>query len=70
MFIRNIGRCVISSQFVGPGVFQTFCLDIDYCKVVSSNTSHLEAHAGYFSLLMKGIFVPYVLSHLDKKLIS
>ena len=26
------------------------------CKVASSNTSHLEAHAGYFRLLMKGIF--------------
>jgi hypothetical protein len=28
----------------------------DYRKVASSNTSHLEAHAGFFRLLMKGIF--------------
>ena len=32
-----------------------------YCKVTSSNTSCLEAHAGFFRLLMKGIFDPYVL---------
>ena len=28
---------------------------------VLSNTSHLEAHKGFFRLLMKGIFDPYVL---------
>ena len=27
-----------------------------YHKVASSDTSHLEAHAGFFRLLMKGIF--------------
>ena len=32
-----------------------------YRKVLSSNTSHLEAHAGFFRLLMKGILDPYVL---------
>ena len=32
-----------------------------YRKVASSNTSRLEAHAGFFILLMKGIFDPYVL---------
>ena len=32
-----------------------------YCKVASSNTSHLEAHASFFRLLMKEIFDPYVL---------
>ena len=32
-----------------------------YRKVLSSNTSHLEAHAGFFRLLMKRIFDPYVL---------
>ena len=41
-----------------------------YCKVASSNTSRLEAHAGFFRLLMKGIFDPYVLWPFDKKLIS
>ena len=30
-------------------------------KFASSNTSRLEAHAGFFRLLMKGIFNPYVL---------
>ena len=30
-------------------------------KVASSNTSCLEAHAGFFRLLIKGIFNPYLL---------
>ena len=33
-----------------------------YCKVASSNTSGLEAHAGFFRLLLRGIFDPYVRS--------
>ena len=32
----------------------------EYSKVASSNTSCLEQHAGFFRLLMKGIFDPYV----------
>ena len=36
-----------------------------YRNVASSNKSHLEAHAGIYRLLMKGIFDPY----FDKKLI-
>ena len=32
-----------------------------YRKVVSSNTSRFETHAGLFRLLMKGIFDAYVL---------
>ena len=40
-----------------------------YHKVVSSNTSHLEAHAGIYGLLMKGIFDAYVLWPFGKKLI-
>ena len=39
-------------------------------KVTSSNTSLLEPHAGFFRLLMKGIFDRYVLWHFDKKVIS
>ena len=35
-----------------------FC---NYHKVMSSNPSCLEAHAGFFRPLMKGIFDPYVL---------
>ena len=42
----------------------------EYRKVASSNTSRLEAHAGFFRLLMKGFFYPYVLWPFDKKLIS
>ena len=40
-----------------------------YRKIASSNTSCLEAHAGFFRLLRKGIFVPYVLWYFEKKLI-
>ena len=40
-----------------------------YRKVMSYNTSGLEAHAGFFILLMKEIFDPYVLGLFDKKLI-
>ena len=43
---------------------------LSYRKVASSNTSCLEAHAGFLRLLMKGIFYPYVLRPFDKKLIS
>ena len=38
-----------------------------YRKVVSSNTSRLEAHAGFFRLLMKEIFDPNVLCDLLTK---
>ena len=34
---------------------------LEYCKIASSNTSRLEAHVGFFRLLMKEIFGPYVL---------
>ena len=40
-----------------------------YHKIASSNTSRLEAQVGFFRMLMKGIFGPYVLWPLDKKLI-
>ena len=50
----------------GPSIFY-----FEYRKVASSNTSRLEAHAGFFRLLiMKGIFDPYVLWPFDTKLIS
>ena len=29
-----------------------------YRKIASSNTSRLEAHVGFFRLLMKGVFGP------------
>ena len=37
------------------------CAVIEYRKIASSNTSRLEAHAGFFRLFMKGVFGPYVL---------
>ena len=33
-----------------------------YRKIASSNTSQLEAHSGFFRLLMKGIFDPDLLT--------
>ena len=41
-----------------------------YRKLPNSNTSRLETHAGFFRLLMKGIFDPYVLWPFEKNLIS
>ena len=52
-------------------LFHAFVFEKDtiYCKVARFNSSRLEAHADFFSLLMKGIFDPYVLWHFEKKLI-
>ena len=41
-----------------------------YRNVASSDTSCLEAHAGFFKLLMNGTFDPYILLPFEKKLIS
>ena len=41
-----------------------------YRKVASSNTSCLEAHLGFFWLLMKGIFDAYVLWPFGNNIIS
>ena len=54
-FLELVGRCEYISN--------------NYRKVASSNTSCLEAHAGFFRLLMKGIFDPYALLPFDTKLI-
>ena len=40
-----------------------------YCKIVSSNMSHLQADVGIYRLLMKRIFNAYVLWPIGKKLI-
>ena len=37
-----------------------------YRKVSSFNMSRLEAQAGFFRLLMKGIFGPYVVTFSQK----
>ena len=41
-------------KFNIPVLTQNSNFEIKYCKVASSNTSRLEAHAGFFRLLMKG----------------
>ena len=41
-----------------------------YCKVASSKTSRLKAHAGFFRLFIKGIFHAYVLWPFGKNNIS
>ena len=51
-------------------IFSKNIIFLNYRKVASSNTSHLEAHAGFFRLHMKGIFDPYALWPFDKKIIS
>ena len=43
----------------------------EYRKIASSNTSRLEVHVvGFFRLLIKGIFGPYVLLPFDRKIIN
>ena len=45
-------------------------IDTKYRKVANSNTSRLEAaHVGFFRLLIEGMFDPYVMGPLNKKLI-
>ena len=46
------------------------CVHTTYRIVASTSPSRIEAHAGLFKSLMKGIFDPYVLRPFDKKLIS
>ena len=36
---------------------------LTYRKIASSTRSHLEAHVGFFRLLMKGIFGPLWISN-------
>ena len=43
------------------------CIGYKYRKVTSSNMSHLEAHAGFFRLLMKGILILIYFDLLTKK---
>ena len=62
-FIENSGLLEMAEAnqivMLFPQVFTSFT--IYYCKVANSNTSCLEAHAGFFRLLIKGILDPYVL---------
>ena len=58
---ENIGVIVIVGGGCQIASLQGFISSTIYSKVVSSNMSRLEAHAGLFRLLMKKIFDPYVL---------
>ena len=40
--------------------FFLISFDLVHRKIASSNTSRLEAHAGFFRLLIKRIFDPYI----------
>ena len=53
-------------KYLNP--FQELKLSLSYRKVTSFKTSSLEVHAGFFRLLLKGIFSPYLLWPFDKKL--
>ena len=54
-------------QYMFVFKFQVRHAILDYREIASSNTS--RAHADFFRLFMKGIFGPYVLWPLKKKLI-
>ena len=54
---QQYGKKLYKTEFVI--FFQPFFFNFQYRKLASSNMSHLEAHAGFFRLLMKGIFDPY-----------
>ena len=56
--MTNTSYGVVSS--LGMEIYQSL-KNFNYHTVASYNTSRLEAHAGFFRLLMKGIFDPYVL---------
>ena len=63
-----LGSLTSQGMFQLMGMFQLigklqniFWVDSKYRKVASSNLSCLEAHAGSFRLLIKGIFDPLVL---------
>ena len=45
----------------GPGLIKIGKSIITYHKIASTNKSRLEAQVGFFRLLVKGIFGPYVL---------
>ena len=61
------GRTSVCVKFFACSLLISYCGNMYH----SANMSRFEAHAGFFTLLMKGIFFyPYVLSLFDKKLIS
>ena len=66
----KIWNCIMYVLRLVQKVVRLWMIQSIYRKVASSfNTSRLEAHAGFFRLLMKGIVDPYVLWPFDKKFI-
>ena len=60
--IGNRNQCQILKLVWEPKpFFAAIDFFFEYRKVMSSNTSCLEAHAGFLRLLMKGIFDSYIL---------
>ena len=49
------------SKLMSYQEYKSHFISNTYRKVASSDISHLEADAGFFRLLMKGIFDPYVM---------
>ena len=62
IYIRDLYPSYMLKKRLVQKSLERFILAIfDYRKVASSNTSRLEAHSGFFTLLMKGIFDLYTL---------
>ena len=60
--VKRCDNCLLGTEIKDEiSLLNHFFQGYVYRKVASSNTSRLEAHAGFFRLLMKGIFDPYVL---------
>ena len=59
--MRRLKKNTSSPNFCIVIPTQKYSNNFTYCKVTSSNMSCLELHTGFFRLLKKGIFDPYVL---------
>ena len=58
VFPLTLAKCTEYGHMMAKSQLFAACR---YCKVGSSNTSRLGAHAGFIRLLMNGILDPYVL---------
>ena len=71
IFFYNYYSCLFASAIIMNmhKYLERFVSLFTYRIVASTSPSRIEAHAGLFRSLMKGIFDPYVLWPFDKKLI-
>ena len=60
-WLKSVKTFLVETKIIFGAVKATQIWVCKYRKVASSNTSRLEAHAGFFRLLMKEILGPYVL---------